>query len=365
MQIGQIAYTYKPIIGGAEAYISTLYKLLKEKGAKQKVYQVKNKSAQGPEFRLIPAWKILRRKPLHLYNLFLNMHFTSLKKEDVLIIHDPFHFWPVAWHKNTVVISHGVRWDRPDKSENMYNRAHLASAKFSMKYAKKIVANDTNFYRKLGYRLKPKEKMFAQVDKNRWFIPNCVDTNIFKKVKPYSSLVKLNTILVPRNIVPGRGIHLAISAFSRFHKKYENTLLVICGSFFNAKPNYQNQLFGLINKLDLVGKVLFIGSVDWKNMPKIYSSSQMTIIPTLYEEGTSLAALESMSCKTACISTNVGGLPDLPVCLAKPNVRDLASKMITVYEKRQKISVIQQKEVRKIHNLDNFRKAWWKVLNNQ
>jgi glycosyltransferase involved in cell wall biosynthesis len=156
------------------------------------------------------------------------MHFTSLKKEDVLIIHDPFHFWPVAWHKNTVVISHGVRWDRPDKSENMYNRAHLASAKFSMKYAKKIVANDTNFYRKLGYRLKPKEKMFAQVDKNRWFIPNCVDTNIFKKVKPYSSLVKLNTILVPRNIVPGRGIHLAISAFSRFHKKYENTLLVIC-----------------------------------------------------------------------------------------------------------------------------------------
>jgi hypothetical protein len=39
--------------------------------------------------------------------------------------------------------------------------------------------------------------------------------------------------------------------------------------------------------------------------------------------------------------------------------------MITVYEKRQKISVIQQKEVRKIYNLDNFRKAWWKVLNNQ
>jgi hypothetical protein len=27
--------------------------------------------------------------------------------------------------------------------------------------------------------------------------------------------------------------------------------------------------------------------------------------------------------------------------------------------------VIQQKEVRKIYNLDNFRKAWWKVLNNQ
>lgn len=365
MEIGQIAYTYKPIIGGAETYISTLYKLIQEMGAKQRIYQVKNKSAHGKELKFVPAWKLFRRKPLHFYNLFLNKHFKSLRKKDALIIHDPFHFWPVAWHKNTIVISHGVRWDRPQESEKWYNLAHLASAKFSMKYANKIVANDSHFYRKLGYRLKPKEKMFAQVDKNRWFIPNCVDTKVFKKTKPYKTLAKLNSVLVPRNIVPGRGIHLAISAFSRFHKKHGNTHLIICGSFFNATPIYQGQLFELINKLNLVGKVLFIGSVEWRNMPKIYSSSQMTIIPTLYEEGTSLAALESMSCKTACVSTNVGGLPDLPVHPAKPNVRDLASKMIEVYERREDISTIQQKEVGKIYNMDNFRKAWWKVLSSQ
>ncbi len=363
MKIGQIAYTYKPIIGGAETYIGTLYKLLKEKGVSQRIYQVKNASAKGSELRLVPAWKLLRRKPLYLYNLFLNMHLPSLANEDVLMVHDPFHFWPVFWHNQSIVISHGVRWDRPGKKENIYNKAHLLSAKFSMKYAKKIVANDTNFYRKLGYRLKPKEKMFAQVDKNRWFIPNCVDTKHFRKVPRSQELSKLNPILVPRNIVPGRGIHLAISAFSKFVKVYKDTHLVICGSFFNAKPDYQNLLYSLINRLDLVGKVLFIGSVNWQQMPKVYSSSKLTIIPTLFEEGTSLSALESMSCGTACVATNIGGLPDLPVKLANPNASSLANEMIKIYRNRKMIANKQQKEVRNIYNLTNFQKAWWKVIN--
>ena len=222
------------------------------------------------------------------------------------------------------------------------------------------MANDSDFFRKLGINLKPKERMFQEIIKNRWFIPNCVDTNKFKKSQSIKSLQSLNPILVPRNIVRGRGIHLAILAFKEFSKKFKNTSLVICGDFSDVE--YKYEIFNLIKDLDLIGKVYFIGSIDWNLMPRIYSSSFMTVIPTLYEEGTSLAALESMSCGTPVVSATIGGLLDLPTLHASPETKDLAEKMIFCFKKRNNFSKQQQSEVRKIYNLENFEKAWLSVL---
>ena len=360
LRIGHIAYTYKPLIGGAETYLSNLLDLLSQRVSSQRVYQAKNNWAKDKELKLVPVWKIFRRKPLYFYNILLNLYFPSLMKEDVLIVSDPFHFWPVFWHPHTVVISHGIRWDRPQKSEALYRGVHLASAKFAMKFAHKIVANDSNFYRSLGIPLKPKEGMFSEVVKNRWFIPNCVDTKIFTKTKTFGDLVNLNPILVPRNIVRGRGIHLALEAFKDFNKRYKYTNLVICGGA--SDPNYIVEIYQQIHNLNLIGKVYFLGSVNWKEMPKIYSSSLMSVIPTLYEEGTSLSALESMSCGVATLSTNVGGLPDLPTIKSSVDPRELAQKMVYVFKNRDKIAKEQLSEVRKTYNLKNFKQAWFKVI---
>lgn len=359
MKIGQVAYTYKPIIGGCETYIETIRNIINDAGYSQRIYQVKKENISDSQLRLVPVLHLFKRKPLFFFNLFLNLYFADLFREDILIVHDPFHFFPVFWHK-CIVISHGVRWDRPQKSELLYCKLHLISAKFAMKYAYQLVANDSNFYRQLGYRLKPKKKMFQEIMPNRWFIPNCINTSVFKKVKPIPSLSALNPILVPRNIVRGRGIHLAISAFKKISKFYKNTNLVICGDF--SDPKYKFEIFQQIGDLGLIGKVYFIGSVKWLSMPQVYSSALMTIIPTLYEEGTSLAALESMSCGTLTISTNVGGLQDLPTVKANPNSDDLAKTMIESFRSRKVIAKKQQKEVRTTFNLDNFRKAWMKVI---
>jgi len=359
MRIGHIAYTYKPIIGGCETYISTLKDLLSEEGHSQRIYQVKRRGLKDEELRQVTVFNIFRRKPLYFYNLFLNFFFLDFLREDLLIVHDPFHYPPVAWQR-CIVVSHGVRWDRPQKSEYWYCKLHYWSGKFALKYAKKFVANDTNFYRQLGISLKPKEGMFKEIKKNRWFIPNCVDSKMFKKVKSNPSLAALNPVLVPRNIVRGRGIHLAISAYKEFHKKFKDTNLVICGDF--ADVAYKFEIFRQISELDLVGKVYFIGSVDWQIMPHVYSSSLMSVIPTIYEEGTSLAALESMACGTPTVSTNVGGLADLPTLQSEPTVEDLVKKMIECFESRKRLLTQQQNEVHKIYNIENFKKAWLKVI---
>lgn len=360
MKIGQIAYAYKPIIGGCETYIETLRNIFNSLGFSQIIYQVKKNGIKNEDIRLVPVIHIFKRKPLYFYNLFLNIFFFDLVREDLLVIHDPFHYLPVVWHKRTIVISHGVRWNRPQKSESLYRKIHLFSAKLAMKFAYKIVANDSDFFRKLGVPLMPKEKMFQEIIPNRWFIPNCVDTEKFKKTRPIQELAKLNPILVPRNIVRGRGIHLAISCFKEFNKKFNNTTLVICGNF--SDNDYNSEIFKQIQDLELIGKIYFIGSINWKTMPQIYSSSLMSVIPTIYEEGTSLAALESMSCGTPTVSTNVGGLADLPTLQTEPTIKDLTKKMIECFESRKKLAVQQQKEVQKVYNMENFKKAWLKVI---
>lgn len=361
MRVGHIAYTYKPIIGGCETYIETLKGLLDKKGISQRIYQVEKKNLNpNKELRLVPAINIFRRKPLYFYNLFLNLYLLDLIREDMLIIHDPFHFSPVLWHRNTIVVSHGVRWVRPSKDHYWYNMVHLWSAKLAFAYARKFVANDSDFFRKMGINLKPKEKMFQEVKPKRWFIPNCVDNKKFKRSEGLPSLCALNPILVPRNIVRGRGIHIVISAFKEFNKKFRDTTLVICGDFGDFI--YGQEIFGQISNLDLAGKVYFLGSVSWHLMPRIYSSVFMSVIPTIYEEGTSLAALESMSCGTPTVSTNVGGLADLPTIQAEPNVKALAEKMIKTFEARKELSKKQQKEVHQVYNLENFKNAWLKVI---
>jgi len=359
MKVGHIAYSYKPIIGGAEVYIDVLKNILDKNGYSQHIYQKSGKSIEDDIIN-IPSPKVpfLSRKPLYSFNIFLNLKYKFLKKEDIIIIHDPFHFWPIFWHSHSIVLSHGIRWDR--KPTSIYNKIHLASAKFTLKYAKKIVANDSLFYRSLGFNLKPMEKMFSEIYPNYWFIPNCVDINFFYKRKGIESIKEKKVIIVPRNITRGRGITLAIQAFDKFKLKYPNTILMVIGAFVDKK--YEKEVIQLIHDLKLEDSIKFLGSVPNWIMPEIYSSGIMSIIPTLYEEGTSLAALESMACGTPVVSTSAGGLLDLPCIHSEINPESLADKMCECMNNLKKYAIEQEREVKNTYNMTNFTDAWLKVV---
>ena len=118
----------------------------------------------------------------------------------------------------------------------------------------------------------------------------------------------------------------------------------------------------LIKNLGLTNKVIFAGSVNWRNMPAYYSSAKLTIIPSIWSEGTSLAALESMSCGTPVVSTDIGGLPDLPTLQSKTNAADLAEKMIMVLENHAQYAENQMRVVRKTYHLENWAACWVKIL---
>lgn len=364
MQIGHITYTYKPAIGGIEVYVRNLVKILSNSGCSQRIYQSRTPGLQQDNLlRLIPVPYNLKRKPVYLFNLFLYTKIRDLWNEDLLVVHDPIYFWSIAW-KKSVVVSHGVRWDRPPATDRLYNLVHFLSAKFAFKLARKFVANDTNFYRHMGLDISPGEKKFTQIADKKWFIPNCVDTLQFKKTIAHSDFSEKKFILIPRRVTPQRGIDIAIKAFQIFHKKNPEIWLLIAGDL-KDKFQFSRTMKELVRKLGLEGIVKFYGYLPTNQMPSVYSAALMTVIPTRCEEGTSLAALESMACGTATLSTNVGGLADLPTRQCQPNEKELAELMIECYPLRELIAKEQKTIVRKVYNLDNFKKAWLEVLNSK
>jgi glycosyltransferase involved in cell wall biosynthesis len=77
-------------------------------------------------------------------------------------------------------------------------------------------------------------------------------------------------------------------------------------------------------------------------MYKVYQSSHIALVPTMWAEGTSLSCIEAMSSNNAIISTNIGGLPNLVIdgfngCLINPDMEDLVSSIDLLLQNRSKM----------------------------
>jgi glycosyltransferase involved in cell wall biosynthesis len=58
-------------------------------------------------------------------------------------------------------------------------------------------------------------------------------------------------------------------------------------------------------------KRLHYEHASFEQMPSWYQMADITVIPTIACEGTSLSCIEAMACGSATVATNVGGLPDV------------------------------------------------------
>ncbi|MBL4623912.1 MAG: glycosyltransferase, partial [Flavobacteriales bacterium] len=228
----------------------------------------------------------------------------------------------------------------------------------AMKNKPVIVANDTHFLNKIGIYTNPAENYFSEIAPNIWFIPNCVDSDHFRPI----SNPRKKQILVPRNVRRDRGIHLAIKAFDIFNNVTPGYELVIAG-FYNENDHYFIECNNLIQKLNLTNCIQFTGSIEHTKMRRFYQESMISIIPTIEIEGTSLSALESMACKTPTISTNAGGLIDLPTLKCDFTPHDIADKMVQTIESWENLSEKQYQITKQTFSIANWEKAWITVIN--
>ena len=368
MRIAHITYTYFPLVGGGDVYVENLRQALEARGHSQ-VVLARRSAETAPWF--VPVPNPLRGLPAEFWTHALGLIARTgvLRAQDAVIAHYPIYALAAmrlvgaassrrSGRACVIGISHGVTWDdRPGALRSRIKRA-IAGAAFRRCAA--FVANDSNFLREMGLDVRPGERFFEQVAPGRWFIPNCVDTARFQPGEGLAQLRALRPIIVPRNLYYNRGVHLAIAAFARFRPAFPDTRLVIVGA--PGQRAYVRALRSLVRELGLDDAVVFWGPVPHADMPAVYASAEMVLIPSVAGEGTSLSALEAMACGVATITTDIGGLADLPTAKCPPHAETLAETMRETYPRRAEVGAQQLARVRETFNRQHWEDAWARVV---
>jgi glycosyltransferase involved in cell wall biosynthesis len=358
MRIGHVTFGYRPIRGGAETYLEQLRLVLEAAGHAQTVYQ---RSTGELGLGIVPVLTSPRFSPgRQFWSLAatLLLRLPQLVREELLIVHYPQYVPAVAWHRRLVGLSHGVTWDDAPGSRSA--RVKKAFARFAFRRCHQYVANDTFFLREMGLAAPPGERPFEELAPGRWFIPNGVDVDWWRPVPPRPGLADRFVVLVPRNLYRNRGIHLAIAAFPEIRAAFPEAYLVIAGG--DGPADYRAEMDRQVEALGIQDRILWLGSIPWRDMREVYAAARVSLIPSLCGEGTSLSALESAACGTPVVATEAGGLTDLPVVHCRVDAADLAAKTIALLQHRDAEAHRQRAAVVEGFTIEKWGAAWLKVI---
>jgi glycosyltransferase involved in cell wall biosynthesis len=151
------------------------------------------------------------------------------------------------------------------------------------------------------------------------FIPNGVDSSRYQPNADTSWWRKeLNVqtgekiVLCPRRLAKKNGVSYFVrAAILLLREGLADTKFVISGDFEGPRVESEEALVAkLIADSGLGTHFCPLGRVENKDMPGLYASSDLVVMPSLIE-ATSLSAMEAMAASKPIVSTNVGGLPFL------------------------------------------------------
>jgi glycosyltransferase involved in cell wall biosynthesis len=139
-------------------------------------------------------------------------------------------------------------------------------------------------------------------------IPQGVNFDLFTKV-PSDIRWKYNikndevVLISVGRLIPGKGFEFLIDGFIEARKEVQNLKLIIVGD-----GALKSKLEKKVAEFKIQDKVIFAGRINHKELPKYYSTADIFLLLSSYENFSN-AVLEAMSCETPIIATNVGGFP--------------------------------------------------------
>lgn len=271
--------------GGAERYVSDLADILTQRGFTPILIQMGDEDAGLWERRV---------GTLRIFGLPVKDYLGALPfftKYEFVIYSGALH-WGKKLHPN-ILISHGITWDTHAnnvKPQDILDLFHDVD---------KFVSVDTNT---ISWLRTTFSKTLKDFDAN--YIPNYVDTSLYKPA-PRKSDNKIQ-ITFPRRAAPERGYWLMSAALPPIMEKYPNVVFKFVG--FAHGDEINNDIHHLMKQFP--GRVTHC-AVSPDEMPAIYQNTDISLVPTIYAEGTSLSVLEACACGNIVIATNIGGLPNL------------------------------------------------------
>jgi len=156
------------------------------------------------------------------------------------------------------------------------------------------------------------------------YIPNGLQLEPFQggdaeKMRKWSQIAKREGIaekspfqvLVPARRVPGKGIETGIRGFNEFCERgYGRARLLISGAGMGYSE-YEQHLKGLANKSRYHTNIHFLGPVSYEEMPALFASSDVSLLPSIVKEGFGYSNIEAMATgKPVVVTTAQGGCMD-------------------------------------------------------
>lgn len=340
-------------IGGIETYYWEVSKVLKELGHDIEIVcgngkDIKYTDLKIKQFSFTSRDKILDlgnrfRKWMERVSFFINSrNYLKSNRYDFFLIHKPFDFFACyfikKYNKNTktIFISGG---------EDFYG-----FDKFFSKYIDYMFSVSKDNASKIKDRYKREVKV----------IPNGVDTDKFKvdihtrnELRNKYNLVNEKVLISVGRIVGWKGFQLVIEALQEL-KDFKYILI--------GEGDYLVKLKELAKKFKVEDRVLFIGGIDNKELPKYLNIADIFIQPSIGHEAFGITIIEAMACGLPVVASNNGGIVDIieedkvGYLFEIKNLEELIEKVHKCYENRNIIAKLAIKHVN-----DNF--TWKSSVN--
>ena len=135
-------------------------------------------------------------------------------------------------------------------------------------------------------------------------IPNGIDLKTFK-INKLVKKIPYRIVTTASADIPLKGLRYLVDALNNVIKIFPASTLAVIG-----KKKEGGEVKRQIDRLNLGEKISFYSDLSESEIVNLYSSSQLAVIPSLYE-GFGFGAGEAMACGVPLISTHSGGLKEV------------------------------------------------------
>ena len=217
-----------------------------------------------------------------------------------------------------------------------------------------VDTNTTNWFQTLDY----------EIGAHKFeLISNYVDVKAFTPRADYLKERDKIIITYPRRLYKARGLYIILDIAEKLITKHKNVEIHFVGK---GEEKDLNEIKKVMKKFP---NNVFCYFKDPREMPDVYKMTDISVIPTMYSEGTSLSCLEAMASGNIVVATRIGGLSDLVLdryngYLIEPNADSIFEALddaVTNYKDR----LVMKKraiEVAESFNKDKWIKKWSAVF---